>query len=61
METLVSGYVAGAAERGVAEIGIVDAGEGEVRLGIAHNQQMEAVLKGLLNLYKENIKKLRII
>ena len=59
MKAMVSGYMADVAGNGAADIGVIDTGEGGLVLGEDQSQRMDAALREIRNLYKENIKKIK--
>ena len=59
MKAMVSGYMADVAGNGAADIGVIDTGEGGLVLGEDQSQRMDAALRELRNLYRENIRKIK--
>ena len=59
MKAMVSGYMADVAGNGAVDIGAIDTGGGGLVLGEDQSQRMDAALREIRNLYKENIKKIK--
>ena len=59
MKAVVSGYMADVAGNGAVDIGVIDTGEGGLVLGEDQSQRMDAALRELRKLYRENIRKIK--
>ena len=59
MKAMVSGYMADVAGNGAVDIGVFDTGEGGLVLGEDQSQRMDAALRELRKLYRENIRRIK--